>query len=166
MLSIRALPYLSLAGCLLLPVLLALGACNSGPSLPPSSAPQSAAPADQRLVTDIPMPPNAHQDLERSLVLGRLDHWTGRLVFKLGLSPAEAFSFYQRQMPGFGWDYVTAVQSEISVQTFKRGERVATIQIEGRTLGGSLVSIVMAPSIAPSVGGASRTAPVETVPLQ
>jgi hypothetical protein len=37
-----------------------------------------------------------------------------------------------------------SVQSEISVLTFSRPERVATIQIERRALGGSVITVTVA----------------------
>ncbi len=38
-----------------------------------------------------------------------------------------------------------SVQAEVSVLSFTRGDRAATVQIEGRTLGGS-VSVTVAPA--------------------
>ena len=127
---------------------LALGACDRGAELPASSAPvavdggQSAA---FQPITDIPIPEGARLDSERSLVLGGQDNWTGRLVFTIGESSANSFARYHQEMQRFGWQLITSVQAESSVLAFSKDERVATIQIEGRTLSGSTVAITMSP---------------------
>ena len=125
-----------------------LAACQSGPELAPSSAPPAAegeANAAFQPITDIPIPAGARLDDERSLVLGGPDNWTGRLVFRIGESSADTFARYHQEMPRFGWRLITSVQAESSVLTFSRGDRIATIQIEGRTLSGSTGAITMSP---------------------
>src|SRR3546814_20301092 len=64
---------------------------------------------------------------------------------RVSLSPGNAFAYYQNQMPPFEWEPVTSIRSGISVLTFTRGPRVATVQIEDRTFGGSLVPVTNAP---------------------
>ncbi len=136
------------------PVLLAaaavltLAACDSGPRLAASTAPAAAegdANAAFQPITDVPIPEGARLDSERSLVLGGEDNWTGRLVFSVGESSADAFARYHQEMPRFGWRLITSVQAESSVLTFSQGARIATIQIEGRTLSGATVAITMSP---------------------
>jgi len=99
----------------------------------------------RRPVTDIPIPKGATMDTERSLILSSRDRWTGRVVMKVGLSVAKAFAFYQQKMPGFRWAPVMSVQSDISVLAFTREDRAATVQIQPRTLSGSLVTVTIAP---------------------
>jgi hypothetical protein len=48
-------------------------------------------------------------------------------------------------MPRFGWFPVTTVRAETSVLTYARGGRIATIQVWGRTLAGSTVSMTISP---------------------
>jgi len=119
---------------------------------------QGAAP-DLRPVTDIPIPPDATLDNERSLILSSRDQWTGRIVMKVGLSPGKAFALYQQEMPSFRWTPVMSVQSETSVLTFIREDRAATVQVQGRTIGGSLVIV----TVAPRQAGAPAT--IRTAPL-
>ena len=125
-----------------------LAACDSGPRLAAISAP-AAAEGDTiaafQPITDVPIPEGARLDSERSLVLGGQDNWTGRLVFNIDESSADAFARYHQEMPRFGWRLITSVQAESSVLAFSQGERIATIQIEGRTLSGSTVAITMSP---------------------
>ncbi len=142
--------------------MLALAACDRGPELAASSAPIQAdgeATAAFQPITDVPIPEGARLDSGRSLVLGGEDNWTGRLVFSIGESSADAFALYHQDMQRFGWRLITSVQAESSVLAFSQGDRVATIQIEGRTLSGATVAITMSPRHAD--GGNS----VEVTPL-
>jgi hypothetical protein len=153
---------LRFSASLLVAVTLALAACERGPELVASSAPPVAegeASAAFQPITDVPIPEGARLDTERSLVLGGEDNWTGRLVFSVGESSADAFALYHQDMQRFGWRLITSVQAESSVLTFSQGERVATIQIEGRTLSGATVAITMSPRHAD--GGSS----VQVTPL-
>ena len=98
-----------------------------------------------QLFTDIPIPPGTSFDTENSLILGGGEGWTGRLIVKLLKSPSDTFAIYTTEMPEFGWKPIASVQSETSILTFTRGNRAATIQIEGRAITGSLVRITMTP---------------------
>lgn len=136
---------LSLAG------LLALTGCMKAPQPGPSEA-APAAPAmapmvgtSSRLVKDIPMPPDAKADADKTLIMGQGEAWTGRLVMTTSLSSAEACTFFQERMDGSGWRLLSATQAKTSILTFLRGERVASIQIEGRLFTGSSVMVIVAP---------------------
>ena len=125
-----------------------LGACERGPELAVSSAPtqsDNSATAAFQPITDVPIPGGARLDSGRSLVLGGEDNWTGRLVFTVSESSADAFALYHQDMQRFGWQLLTSVQAESSVLAFSQDERVATIQIEGRTLSGATIAITMSP---------------------
>ena len=127
---------------------LAFAACESGPRLTATSAPTAAegeSNAAFQPITDVPIPEGARLDSGRSLVLGGQDNWTGRLVFNISESSADAFARYHQEMPRFGWRLITSVQAESSVLAFSKGARIATIQIEGRTLSGATVAITMSP---------------------
>jgi hypothetical protein len=131
---------------ILLGAAVAFSACaGRETSLPATVGPADAPAADFRPVTDIPIPEGATMDTERSLILSSRDRWTGRVVMKVGLSVAKAFAFYQQKMPGFRWAPVMSVQSDISVLAFTREDRAATVQIQPRTLSGSLVTVTIAP---------------------
>lgn len=60
-------------------------------------------------------------------------------------SSSDSYDFFLREMPKFGWQEITSVRSEVSVLTYSRSGRVATIQIRRRTLGGSAVDIIVSP---------------------
>jgi hypothetical protein len=145
------------AGC----ALALLSACTGSETERPATVRPAGAESapDFRPVSDIPIPEGASLDNERSLILSSRDQWTGRIVMKVGQSPSKAFAFYQREMPAFRWNPVMSVQSEISVLTFIREDRAATIQVQPRTIGGALVIVTIAPR------QAGQPAAIKTLPL-
>ena len=133
--------------------MLAVSACGSRTNLQPVQSDQPLA--NTQLLTDIPIPNNATRDNERSLILADGDHWVGRVVMRFWQNTSELTTFYQAQMPGFGWEPVMSVTSASSILTFTHGDHAATIQIEESTLGlKSQVSITVAPRQAGTAGGA------------
>lgn len=131
---------------LLLAFLMIFTACSRNEALQPTiGASGNETARSFALLADIPIPPGAELDIEKSLVLGDLDRWTGRVILDVDQSSTKAFALYQAEMPNFGWQPVMSVQAGVSVLTFTRSERAATIQIENRTLRGSSVSITVAP---------------------
>ena len=136
--------------------LLAVSACGNRTNL---QAVQSDQPlSNTQLLTDIPIPTNATMDNERSLVLADRDHWVGRVVMRFWQSTSELTSFYQAQMPGFGWEPVMSVTSATSILTFTHGDHAATVQIEDSTMGlKTQVSITVAPRQSNNSGGTSGT---------
>ena len=94
---------------------------------------------------DLPMPVSADLQMDKTLIFGTNDTWIGRLVIHSSHGANDMFDFYKREMPGFDWQEITSVRSKSSVMTYTRGERVATIQIEGRTLSGASVTVTVSP---------------------
>lgn len=141
---------LSLVACCM--VALLIGGCNSNTSLPQTQAGDPNQPPDFQLLTDIPIPSGATMDNDHSIILGDRDRWIGRVRIKLWKSAAESAAFYQQQMPAFGWDPIMAATSGVSLMSFIRGERAATVQIEPTTVG-STVLVVVGPRSAPANGG-------------
>lgn len=155
---------------LVLAALVAMTACTQGTKLQPtqsgSADGKSGIEQNFSLLTDIPIPPDSTLDVERSLILGDLDRWTGRIVMNVGQGPTPTFALYQTQMPNFGWDPIMSVQAGISVLSFTRGERAATVQIESRTLGGSTTTITVAPRQSGTPPGAGNAGPVQVTPAR
>lgn len=133
---------------------LLLAGCGTSTSLPPTQAGDPQQQADFALLTDIPIPSGATMDNDRSLILGDKDRWTGRVVMKLWKSAPEATAFYQQQMPAFGWEPIMAATSGISVMSYVRADRAATVQIESATMWGSTVRVTVGPraNAAPTTG--------------
>jgi hypothetical protein len=100
---------------------------------------------------DMPLPLKSSLDLDRTMVFGASEAWIGRLALTASFDPGQMFEFYRQQMPQFGWQEITTLRSAVSVLTYSRDGRVATIQIQKRTLTGSEVTI----TVSPQGGGAS-----------
>jgi hypothetical protein len=154
---------------LILCLVLALGvsACSRGTQLPPASAASANGdlPVNFQLVTDIPIPSGATMDNDRSLILSDRDRWTGRVVMTLYNSANEVTSFYQQQMPNFGWQPLMSVTAETSVMTYVRGDRAATVQVERRTVIGTIVSVTVAPKQSDNAGGSYGGGGYDSTPM-
>ena len=157
---------------------------STGSQSPNGSGNSTPSPGFTRF-TDIPMPANNSIDLERSLILGTDQQWTGRLVITSGSNVADMYEFYRREMPNFGWSEVTTVRAANSVLVFQQNQRVITIQItpsRGIT-GGSTVDLTMAPrggtgglvapprtsqldEAPPARGATASRAPIDSAPLR
>lgn len=137
---------------------ISVAGCTSGNN-PVSTTGTSAGPAGRTAqgfaqFPDIAVPGGAKMDVERSLVLGARDNWIGRLSMDTSGNSSQSYDFFIREMPKFGWQEITTVRSEVSVLTYSRTGRVATIQIRNKTLGGSAIDITVSP----------RGRPPETTP--
>ncbi len=95
--------------------------------------------------TDIPVPAGAKMDIDQTLVLGSDNDWIGRLTLDTGLNVVEVYDFFKREMAEFGWHEVTSVRATISVLTYARDNRVATLQILGGRLKGTKVHVTVSP---------------------
>lgn len=135
-----------------LSVLLALSGCGGSP-LSPSSARSDgtqAAPSFNQF-SDIPIPAKADMDVSQSLLLGHGENWVGRLVFTTRGDPGTIYDLFRSDMPGFGWQEITSVRASISVQTWQRADRVATVQIRDTTLGSETI-VTVAPALGSGAG--------------
>ena len=103
------------------------------------------SPAVANSYADIPISANDQLDVDKSLLLNTGEQWIGRAVLKSKLDTVQAFEYYMANMPSQGWINITSVQSETSVLTYEKGNRVATIQIKRGTLSGSQISVTVSP---------------------
>jgi hypothetical protein len=135
-----------------------ISGCENTASLSASSRPNSEGAVSEpsfAQFSDVPVPTGAKMDLQRSLVLGERDAWIGRLVMTVSANASRTYDFYFSEMPRFSWSPITTVRAGTSILTYSRGSRIATIQISGRTLGGSDISMTVSPKgvpIGPSSG--------------
>lgn len=118
---------------------------------------------------DLPVPAGAKINLDKTVVFGSGEEWFGRITLTVGFNSDQMFDFFKQELPGFNWQEITSVRSATSVLTYQRRERIATIQISGRTLTGSDVMVTVspkgAPMQAPPMQMSSPTAPVQAYPL-
>ncbi|MEK7245417.1 MAG: hypothetical protein AAB223_05295 [Pseudomonadota bacterium] len=159
-------------GTILLLAAVLLGACEQTAGIAPTSGPMlsdvSSAPGLPQF-NDVLVPPGAKLYVERTLILGE-NPWYGQLVLGVSGEPPALFEQYRRDMQGLGWQEVTSIRAQVSVITFMREDRVATVQIQASRLRGSEVTITVSPrggtgsattGGAPGRGGPSRPAPVQ-----
>ncbi|MBO22190.1 MAG: hypothetical protein CMM26_07465 [Rhodospirillaceae bacterium] len=155
---------------LFLAAAIALTACTQSAKLQPTSTGKSGdntgIEKNFSLLTDIPIPQDSTLDVDRSLILGDLDRWTGRIVLNVGQGTTQTFALYQTQMSNFGWKPIMSVQADTSVLSFTRGERAATVQIDKRTLGGSTTTITVAPRHSGLLPSTGANAPVKVAPAR
>ena len=128
----------------------------------PSYSEQTSNPATTKnssfsLFPDIIVPAGATMDVDRSLVLGGRDEWIGRLSMDVRGEPSQVYDFFISKMPVKRWQEITTVRSEISVLTYSRDERIATIQIKRKTLGGCKVDVTVSPKGGPTRSSFQRT---------
>ena len=126
-----------------------LGACSQGVGLSPSPTSNSSS-SKANLPSfaqfqDIPIPPSARMDLDRTVILGSPESWIGRLALNASQNPSVVFDFFKQRTPEFGWQEITTVRAATSFLTFTRATRVLNIQIKAKTLQGSEVDLTISP---------------------
>lgn len=147
----------------------ALSACTQDVAVAPpgGSSAGADAPAAFTRFPDMPIPTRSDFDMDRSMVFGGNDAWFGRLVIKTFHNTNAMFDFYKEQLAAFGWQEITSLRSAVSVLTYSRQDRIATIQIQGRTLPGSEIIITVSPRGAPqALPAAPAPAPAMPAPVQ
>ncbi|HIG67102.1 MAG TPA: hypothetical protein EYQ44_04665 [Porticoccaceae bacterium] len=133
---------------LLLTMTLIITGCNTvnTPSTSSKSASTKTTLAEiSRSFADIPIASSDTIDIDKSLLLNSGEQWIGRAVLRSSQNIKDAFTYYQVNMAGYGWVTVTSVQSKVSVLTFEKASRVATVQIEGGGRRGSYISVTVSP---------------------
>lgn len=140
-------PTFSLRAAAVLAFALALSACANNQPVVGASNPDKKTGAEvasnSLQVSDLAIPPGAKLDTEKSLIMGANDKWLGRIVLRTDLPPVQVYNHFANGMASYGWSPISAVQAQVSILTYQRGDRVALIQIEPSSLGGSAVSITV-----------------------
>ena len=133
---------------LILTVALVITGCNivNTPSKSNTSGSSKTTPTEiSKSFADIPIASGDTVDVDKSLLLNSGDQWIGRAVLRSTQNMEDAFAYYQAKMAEYGWMTVTSVQSKVSVLTFEKGSRVATVQIEGGGMRSSYISVTVSP---------------------
>jgi len=118
---------------------------TQGSSTNATSTTKSSTPAGYQPVSDVPIPSGTKINTDKSLIMGQGDNWVGRMVLVTDRPSTQTYTYYQEQMPTFGWAQVSGVQGKTGIMTFTRGERAATLEINPGTLSGSEVAITVSP---------------------
>jgi hypothetical protein len=146
MTAIKTLIVLSTAGLLL--------ACNSMVNAPVASDSTVSGNIAKQLAGDVPLPQGAVIRQQDTLVMGAGASWTGRLSLTVSGEPQTVFAYFRDSMPGAGWSLTSSSFSRLSLLTFSKAERVATVQMQGSNFGGNEVLITVTPAVRAAAPGA------------
>jgi len=80
-------------------------------------------------IRDVPLPKAANMDINKSMVMGSGDTWTGHLVYETDKPQVEVIDFTTSQMQGVGWMKLSELRGKETVITFIKGQRVATVRV-------------------------------------
>jgi len=115
---------------------------------------------------DIPVAAGSEMNVDKTVVLGG-EEWFGQLSINASHNAHVMFEFYRDQLPKYGWTEISAVRAPTSVLTYDRGVRVLALQITGKKVSGSELTL----SVAPRGGGGGKvlkppsSAPVAQPPV-
>ncbi len=145
MTAIQTLLVLSTAGLML--------ACNSIGNAPVASDSTVSGNIAKQLAGDVPLPQGAVIRQQDTLVMGAGTSWTGRLSLSVAGEPQTVFAYFRDSMPGAGWTLTSSSFSRLSLLTFSKAERVATVQMQGSNFGGNEVLITVTPAVRAAAPG-------------
>ena len=100
-------------------------------------------------ITDVPIPESAKIDINKSMVMGGGDAWTGHLVYTTKRSHVEVIDFVTRNMLARRWSKVSELRGIETVITFMKNHRVATVRVmvdKGYISNETIISIDMSNS--------------------
>ncbi len=120
--------------------------------------------ARQAQFTDIPVPKGRKINVDKTVVVGT-DVWYGQLTYDTNHSATTMFEFYDRELPGYGWNKITSVRAQTSIMTYDRGNRVMTVAITPNRILGSEVMISVSPREKTKSPAPPAAAPVTSQPL-
>lgn len=146
MTALKTLLVLSTAGLML--------ACNSIGNAPVASDSTVSGNIAKQLAGDVPLPQGAVIKQQDTLVMGAGASWTGRLSLTVSGEPQTVFAYFRDSMPGAGWTLTSSSFSKLSLLTFTKAERVATVQMQGSNFAGNEVLITVAPAVRAAAPGA------------
>ncbi|MSO84988.1 MAG: hypothetical protein EXR04_03420 [Rhodospirillales bacterium] len=156
-------------GTILLLAATLAGACEQTSGIAPTTGPMFSDVGNTAALpqfNDVLIPAGAKIYVERTLILGE-NPWYGQLTLGVAGDLPALFEQYRRDMQSLGWQEVTSIRAAVSVITFMREDRVATVQIQASRLRGSEVTITVSPrggtGGTPARGGSG---PIRPAPVQ
>jgi hypothetical protein len=115
-------------------------------------------PSAKQLAGDMPIPQGATIRPQDTLVMGAGNRWMGRISLTVPGEPQNLFAYYRDGLPGAGWSLTSSSYSKLSLLTFIKADRVATIQMQAASFGGNEVTITVTPAVTPALSPAGRPA--------
>jgi hypothetical protein len=113
--------------------------------------------AAKQLAGDMPIPQGATVRPQESLVMGSGNRWMGRISLTVPGEPQTVFAYFRDGLPGSGWALTSSSYSKLSLLTFSKGDRVATVQLQVSNFGVNEVTITVTPAVVPSGRPAAAT---------
>lgn len=80
-------------------------------------------------IQDIHLPQSANIDINKSMVMGGGNSWTGHLAYDTKESQAEVVDFINTQMQGDDWTKLSELRGKETVISFMKDKRIATIRV-------------------------------------
>ena len=107
-------------------------------------------PSAKQLAGDMPIPQGSTVRPQDTLVMGAGNRWMGRISLTVPGEPQNVFAYYRDGLPGAGWSLTSSSYSRLSLLTFIKADRVATIQMQASNFGGNEVTITVTPAVTPA----------------
>jgi len=121
-----------------------VGSVGKDGNVPPEQA------AKQQLAGDMPIPLNATIRPQETLVMGAGNSWMGRISMVVPGEPQAVFAYFRDGMPGAGWTLTSSSYSKLSLLTFIKADRVATVQLQSSNFIGNEVLITVTRAVRPA----------------
>lgn len=109
----------------------------------------------KQLAGDVPLPAGSVIKQQDSLVMGSGNTWMGRLNVTVSGEPQTVFAWFRDSLPGAGWTLTSSSFSKLSLLTFTKAERMATVQMQAGSFGANEVLITVTPAVRPAAAGAT-----------
>jgi len=129
-------------------------ACSSMGNTPIANDNTVSGVTAKQLAGDVPLPQDTVIKQQDTLVMGSGSAWIGRLSLTVSGEPQSVFAWFRDSMPGAGWTLTSSSFSKLSLLTFTKADRMATVQMQGSNFGGNEVLITVAPAVRPAAAGA------------
>jgi hypothetical protein len=81
------------------------------------------------LLADIPLPQGSEILEEKTVIQGSGLGWSGKITIQTDLSPAQTLIFFAEEVAPNGWQMISSTISEQIILVYKRGNRIATVEI-------------------------------------
>ena len=115
-------------------------------------------PSARQLAGDMPIPQGSTVRPQDTLVMGAGNRWMGRISLNVPGEPQNVFAYYRDGLPGAGWSLTSSSYSKLSLLTFTKADRVATVQMQASNFGGNEVTITVTPAVTPVPAPTGRPA--------
>ncbi|HYE01231.1 MAG TPA: hypothetical protein VEH84_17735 [Alphaproteobacteria bacterium] len=127
---------------------------NGQPAQPGQQAGgEQTMPPDAVRIPNIPIPPDSRVIMDRTVLVGSDDSWTGQVGLRTNFTGNQVVEFLRAEMPRYGWTETAIVRSRVTSIAFIRDRRFAVLRVNTLDRGGAEVDMMVAPASASGVPG-------------